>query len=197
MILLIVFHLFFGFSHTSSLPETRVYEVKVLGMNTGEFRATREKLSGQMERYKMETHAGMKYLLGKTEASFNGQVLMKAGFIESMLASNVRDGKLLRETRVRRESEGCVVETLDKKYVLSQCPSHCVSWLFFNEPVGVKELFSEDWGQMVAVQIAGTGKYEVKLPDGKSNFYHYENGKMILLESSTPVGKATVRLISG
>lgn len=178
-------------------PEVRVYEVKVLGIHTGEFRATREKLAGQMERFKMETTAGMKYLLGRTEASFLGQVLVKAGRIESMQASNIRDGKLIRETRLRHDNEICTVETLDRTYTLTQCPSHCVSWLFFNEPVGVSELFSEDWGELVPIKAKGGGKYEVKLPDGKSNYYHYQNGKMVLLESSTPVGKATVRLIQG
>ncbi|GAB4025561.1 DUF6134 family protein [Spirosoma koreense] len=48
--------------------------------------------------------------------------------------------------------------------------------LYAREPQGVRELFSERYGQFCALRPVGAHTYELTLPDGHKNQYHYVEG---------------------
>ena len=71
---------------------------------------------------------------------------------------------------------------------------HNLCRLYFEEPTGVQEVWSDTFGKMLTIRPAGKNKYELQLPDGKSNFYSYHKGICTYVETETPVGKVTFQL---
>ncbi|WP_133177491.1 DUF6134 family protein [Chitinophaga parva] len=74
--------------------------------------------------------------------------------------------------------------------------THCVSELYFTEPVRITSVFSEAQGQVLALRSLGGSRYELTLPDGKRNVYRYEKGKLVEVEINHTFGKAYIRLVS-
>jgi hypothetical protein len=73
--------------------------------------------------------------------------------------------------------------------------STCVIDLFFREPKGVKIIFSNMYADFLMVKEIGSGKYQLITPDKKDSYYTYKNGKLITIESDTPVGKVISKRI--
>lgn len=51
--------------------------------------------------------------------------------------------------------------------------------LYYKEPLGVKQIFSENYQQLCDLKTIGANAYELALPDGKVNQYFYKNGKLV------------------
>lgn len=73
--------------------------------------------------------------------------------------------------------------TLDNEEI-----SFCVADLFFKEPIGLQKIYSNMYAEMLQIKSLGKGKYQVITPDKKTTFYTYLNGKLMTIESDTPVG---------
>jgi hypothetical protein len=65
----------------------------------------------------------------------------------------------------------------------------CVVDLFFQEPVGLKQVFSNMYADFMPIKDLGAGRYQVITPDKKNTYYNYQNGQLITVESDTPLGK--------
>ncbi|MFM8913694.1 MAG: DUF6134 family protein [Flammeovirgaceae bacterium] len=65
----------------------------------------------------------------------------------------------------------------------------CVFDLYFNEPKGLKSIFSNMYAQTLELVEVGEGKYEVITPDNKNTYYTYKSGRLISVEADTPLGK--------
>ena len=61
--------------------------------------------------------------------------------------------------------------------------------LYFKEPKGLNNIFSNTHGEFLKIKNIGKNKYELKLPDGKTNTFTYLNGKLIQVEAKIMVGK--------
>lgn len=176
----------------SLCAQQMVYEVEVLGMNTGTLTVNRSR-EGSVTRITMNTEAGMNYLFGKSEASFSSSNIFVNGKLEGSYARNIRDGEEIRFTRLMCSNGTCEIETKEGKGTLEPQPKLCIAAIFFDEPKGVSQVFSEDWGRYLPIKYIGESTYQVTMPDGKTNDYIYKEGVLEELRSSTPVGKARVR----
>ena len=67
--------------------------------------------------------------------------------------------------------------------------------LYFQEPVHVKEVYSDKFQKMIGVQSLGNGKYKLKLPDGNYSIYQYKNGSCVKVEIDHSFYSATMNLI--
>jgi hypothetical protein len=65
--------------------------------------------------------------------------------------------------------------------------------LFFSEPVGRSEIYSNIFTQMVPLKILGNGRYQVTNPENKIATYTYANGKLVKIESETLAGTVTTK----
>jgi hypothetical protein len=55
--------------------------------------------------------------------------------------------------------------------------------LYFVEPLGLHEIFSDNMKRMVSVTSLGHGKYRVEFSKNKYNIFHYENGRCVKVEA--------------
>ncbi len=58
--------------------------------------------------------------------------------------------------------------------------------LYCEEPVNVANVFSNNFQQCVPVVRVAKGKYRVDLPNGNSNYYFYQEGKLVRVEVEQP-----------
>lgn len=65
----------------------------------------------------------------------------------------------------------------------------CSVDLYFREPKGMTKIFSNMHGDYVPLKQVGAGKYQFVTPDKKDSFYTYRNGKLVLIEAETPLGR--------
>lgn len=71
--------------------------------------------------------------------------------------------------------------------------TNCVIDLYFSEPKGLTSVFSNMYAQDIPIKMTGAGKYEVTTPNKKTTVYTYQNGKLVTIESETPLGMVTTR----
>lgn len=101
----------------------------------------------------------------------------------------VRKGELL--TSVRQSGKKYVVvqkggtRTLDLGGIIFS-----VGDLYFTEPEGVHSVFSETLARELVIRHLGNHLYELQLPEGKRNVYHYSKGKCTEVEVNHSLGKA-------
>ena len=55
--------------------------------------------------------------------------------------------------------------------------NHTVTSLYYREPLDMKQIYSDRYGEMCAVQRVATGAYDVMMPDGKKTRYTYTEGQ--------------------
>lgn len=72
-----------------------------------------------------------------------------------------------------------------KETSLKSAISFTTACLMFVEPQGIHSIFSENFGTYVSITEVEPHKYALKLPDGKDNFYTYQNGKCVEVEVRT------------
>lgn len=60
--------------------------------------------------------------------------------------------------------------------------------LYFNEPVGISELYSESHLCFVKLVKLATGIYRLHLPDGNHTTYNYSNGKLQSIAATSAMG---------
>jgi len=63
-----------------------------------------------------------------------------------------------------------------KKYLKDYKLQFTVACLYFNEPKGLKTVFSESYGSFLPIKEVSQQKYELTLPTGQKNFYLYKDG---------------------
>ncbi len=67
--------------------------------------------------------------------------------------------------------------------------------LYFQEPVNVREVYSDKFQRMIAVKCIGNGKYKLKLPDGNYSIYHYRDGNCVRVEIDHSFYSAEMNLL--
>jgi hypothetical protein len=104
---------------------------------------------------------------------------------EDVIASVKRIGEKVYE-KVRNGKKG----RLEKTDI-----SICVIDLFFREPKGVKVVFSNMYADFLTLKEVSPGKYMLITPDDKNSYYTYQNGKLMSVETNTPLGKVITKRI--
>lgn len=125
----------------------------------------------------------------KMEASYENGVLIQSSTIQQA------NGKEMANTTTKKTAAGYSVTTnkgtssvTEKQILFNLCK------LYFEEPANVKEVWSDTYGQMLAIKSVGPGKYELTLPDGNKNYYSYHKGICTMVETNLPFGKVTFTL---
>lgn len=71
----------------------------------------------------------------------------------------------------------------------------CVVDLYFKEPIGVTQVFSNMSTQMLPLTRIDKGKYQLITPDNNKSIYSYIDGKLVSVEADTFLGKVFSRRV--
>ncbi|HSK14202.1 MAG TPA: DUF6134 family protein, partial [Phnomibacter sp.] len=61
--------------------------------------------------------------------------------------------------------------------------------LYFQEPVGRSELYSEGHKRMIPIRDLGNGIYKITMPDGNTNLFYYRGGQLERIVAHTSFGE--------
>ena len=115
-----------------------------------------------------------------------------------LLLSNVietANGKTQTNSETKRNSTGYGVTTKkETKTIIHKGITNNLSKIYFEEPLGIKLIWSDSFGEMLTLKPAGEHRYELILPNGKSSFYSYIKGICTLVETEIVFGKLTFTL---
>lgn len=133
------------------------------------------------------------------------QILKVTINVESEISIIYKDSTMVKSVAYRHSNRGnenvhaTVTKVEDKSYhVLRNGKkdkienikiNFCEVDLYFREPKGIENIFSTMYAKMVPLKLVGPGKYLMITPDNKDSYYTYLNGKLILVEANTALGK--------
>ncbi|MCB0854800.1 MAG: hypothetical protein KDD63_21410 [Bacteroidetes bacterium] len=105
------------------------------------------------------------------EATFTNNTLQRS------LTQNMRDGKIRESSKGRRVGNQYVTDVNGETNTTSVDQiDECILTLYYHEPEGKTQIFSERWGKFIPVKKLGTHKYALVLPNGDENHMTYEKG---------------------
>lgn len=124
--------------------------------------------------------------------------------VESEVTTTQENGVLIEGTAYRNASRKSsdviakVTKTGDGIYererngvkdkISNQRITFCVIDLYFNEPTGIKRVFSNMYARMLRLKRIDDGVYQLITPDNKDSIYTYDKGKLVSIKIETPVG---------
>lgn len=173
----------------NSQTQTDVYSVSIAGKTVGSLRVFKN-LSPSADRdskvQKVESDFKFLFRSGK----FSSQSFFENGHLVNSVSSHHVNGDLKEQTRTLikpghiyevffSEEKNSVVKTKKLSYPIN----NTLTSLFYGEPVDVKEVYSERFGQMCSVRKMTSKEYQVTLPDGKRNSYFYTSGQCTEVET--------------
>jgi hypothetical protein len=177
----------------NSHAQTYVYETRALGIHAGDMQITK-KVRGNLEYYSITSKNSVNYVLGKIDVDHKTSVTYKDGVLQESFLRTDKNGEVDQFCSVSYDGQTYKIQTEKEKLTLSRPITASVVTLYFKEPVGLSEIFSEVFGRMVPVTEIKPHKYSINMPDGKKNTYTYENGIVVEVEVPSPVGTAHIRL---
>jgi len=161
-----------GYGHISS-AQTLKYRISWKGDSIGYIIAKKTE-SKSLESYHIKTEANISIIFSFTmvtdfHADFEEGVLKKATTKSSL------NDKERSYSKIDYTGGTYNIETDDGNSKLHGKIEESVVAMYFNEP-GLERVFSERYGKMCDVKRVESGKYELKKPDGRNNYYYFENG---------------------
>lgn len=160
-----------------------------------------EKVIGYMLCSKVERNETVEYT---NESSAKFSILIDVSVYSKLQSSFsdgiLRNGKLLRQVNGKTKSDKQIAWDKDqylikndgKSALLKSKINFSTACLMYVEPAGIKNIFSENFGQYVNIDEVSPHKYILKLPDG-DNIYTYQNGKCIEVEVRTTLATVYIK----
>ena len=123
--------------------------------------------------------------------------------VESEISSTHENGTFIKSTAYRHSNRGSqdvhsqVTRMESSKYkcerngtthIESREITFSIVDLYFKEPSGLTEVFSTMYADFLPIQSRAPGEYIVTTPDNMKAWYSYKDGKLVKIESETPLG---------
>ncbi len=105
------------------------------------------------------------------------------GVLKASMSSQEVNGKLKEKTNTVKTADRYRVTFAEGQSAAKETTriahpiNHTVTSLYYREPLNMKHIYSDRYGEMCAVQRVDTGAYDVVMPDGKKTRYTYVEGQ--------------------
>jgi len=139
------------------------------------------------------------------------EILKFSLYVESEISILYKDGIMVKGVAYRHSNRGnenvhsTVTKIDDKTYHVERNGkkdkienvkiNFCEIDLYFNEPKGIETVFSTMYAKLLPLKLVSPGKYLMETPDHKDSYYTYVNGKLIMVEAITALGKVISKRI--
>lgn len=174
--------------------QTRIYEVVLSGNKIGELTATKT-VKGAFTTYKLESKSEAKVLFSTKKNYVLMDVTYKDGILVSSYCKNEINDEVDNYASINWDGSKYNITNEKKKFTHPTEVKYSVISLYFSEPKGMKQLFTERIGEVYPLTDLGSGRYEYKIPNGDKNVYVYKNGELVETERKTIIGTVYVKLV--
>jgi hypothetical protein len=166
--------------------QSAVYDILLAGRDVGELKI--EAVAGNQANESFRVQGAINTLF--YDVVYVGENLFEKGVLKSSLSTQEVNGNMKEKTRTYQTPQNSYqVVFADAKAGRKKIPdlphpiSHTVTSLYYREPVNLRQVYSERFGQMCALRRLSASSYEVVMPDGKKATYHYRAGRCQKVES--------------
>jgi hypothetical protein len=168
------------FFSSVAFSQNSYYDVIVAGRNVGSLRVFGDELKNDVEMHRIESDFKFLFYSGKYSIESN----YSQGKLLNSVAAHHVNGDLKERTHTK-SSTSSLYQILfsgedapkNNRKELNFPIENTITGLYYKEPVNIREVYSERFGQMCNVRKISEGLYGVDLPDGKKGIYTYKNGK--------------------
>lgn len=181
---------------TLAFGQSETYDVYIRGKKSGEVQVNKLCTSGYCHyaitgnsSYYFVTHFDIEFLVS---ASYNNKGLLIQGSSQHSVNGKVRSNSYTEEVgkdyRITINEQTKLLKEQDIKY-------STVS-LYFKEPKGISKVYSERFGQFLAIapkEGDEEGVYILNLPNAKESIYYYKEGKLIKVDIDEGVASSSLR----
>jgi hypothetical protein len=156
-----------------------IYDILLAGRAVGELNITPIRASDGGEH--MRVRGAIDTFL--YDVVYLGENRFEKGVLKTALSSQVVNGKLKEKTNTVHDQDTYHVTFADTKSTsreMGKVPhpiNHTITSLYYREPVNLKQIYSDRYGQMCPVQKVAVGAYDIVMPDGKKTRYTYADGQ--------------------
>jgi len=130
-------------------------------------------------------------LTDEKSAVFNSQVLQSA-----VVTRNLFTGRPDRSITILKNNQYTDGKIPLPAFTYGQVINFSMTMLYTTEPVDKQFVYSEFHQQLVAVEKIGEHIYRIKLPDGQTGEYYYENGICVKIDTKTTWANISTVLVN-
>ncbi|MCZ2444666.1 MAG: hypothetical protein LC101_12935 [Flavobacteriales bacterium] len=183
----------FSMPKIMSYAQTFRYEVSTIGIKAGEVEVSRN-ISNNVEIYHISSNSSVNYVFGKITVINKTSTTYKDNVMQESFLRTDKNGEVDNFCSASYNGKEYKIQTEKDKFTIAGPIKYSITKMYYQEPIGFTEIFSEVYGKMLPVTIVAPHTYSLKQPDGKANVYRYENGVLVEVTVPSPVGKAHIRL---
>ncbi len=165
--------------HLPATGQAIVYDILLAGRTVGQLTITPSR-SGEGADHLRVRGAINTFLYDVVYISENR---FENGVLKTSMSSQEVNGKLKEKTNTVHTSDRYRVTFVDDQADAKEIArilhpiNHTVTSLYYREPLNMKQIYSDRYGEMCAVQKVAAGAYDVVMPDGKKTRYTYAQGQ--------------------
>jgi len=135
-----------------------------------------QKVNGKQVHIKIESEVKTRFLIRITVKSIEEAIFEDGVLVYSSLCRIVNGDEQINQ-QIQAAGVTYKLISKDKTTTLPNYPIyHSILSLYYQEPVNVSRVYSDNFQQYVEVKKVDVGKYKVTLPNGNINYYSYTNG---------------------
>jgi hypothetical protein len=180
---LVLIAMILAFPLSLLLAQTIHLDVMMDDTKCGDINVVAKKQSKQTE-YEMTSNVKVKMLFEITMAGKTNDVF-KDGKLFSSNAKRVSSiGSENKETKILWDGKKyTITKSSDDPSTVTTPITFCLTDLYFKEPTGVSQVFSEMQGIYLPLTNLQNNQYQLQVNDSKKDIYTYANGKLVKVET--------------
>lgn len=148
-------------------------------LHNGDIKGTmvlHQQINGNRVCLKLESEVKTRFLIKVTVKSFEEAIFENGIMIYSSLCRIVNGDEKINQ-QIQATGINYKFTAKNKITTLPTYPiNHSILWLYYQEPVHVDRIYSDNYQQYVDIKKTGESKYRVSFPNGNVNYYNYKNG---------------------
>ena len=137
--------------------------------------------NGALEQYEIISEVNFKVLWRKYERETRNTIAYENGILSKSFNSVYMNNKMEDSSAlVYKSGKYHGYRSPDDHFSLEHIGvNFSMIKLYYKEPLGLKEVYSERYLEMCPIESVAPHKYKVYIPNGKHNYYTYKNGQMV------------------
>lgn len=165
--------------HLPATGQAIIYDILLAGKSVGELTITPTR-SGDGSDHLRVRGAIDTFLYDVVYVSENQ---FENGVLKASMSSQEVNGKLKEKTNTVKTADRYRVTMVEGQAAAKETGgifhpiNHTITSLYYREPLNMKQIYSDRYGAMCAVQRVEAGAYDVVMPDGKKTRYTYAEGQ--------------------
>lgn len=179
----------FCFSVFASKAETKVFDIKLAGMNIGKVYASHT-VKDDIDYYSITGSVELNLFISIKITYQTLSVFKNNKLIESMVTSNVNGTKYSSTTKWTGDNYIINCNAYNYQYSDSSKTTpinYSVSKLYFDKPSAGKEIYAETYGLLGEIKPIHGGEMKFEIPKSQIIFHYDKTGNLVNVEMVNPV----------